>query len=74
MDKVDREEEKKLAQQTLKATPETVSTTSSVQGGIPQPNRVVQDVDMWKGIKDDLVLIAPEKEPPSTDLFGDSPL
>lgn len=61
MDKVDTEEEKKLGKQKLQATPETVSTTSSVQGGMPQPNRVKDDVDMLKGIKDDLVLLAPAK-------------
>lgn len=58
MDKVDREAEKKYAQQTLKPSPETVSTTSSVQGAFLQKNKAVQDVDMLAGIKGDLVPFA----------------
>jgi hypothetical protein len=56
-DKIDREAEKKYAQEKLEPSPELVSSTSSMHpilGEVGQPPPV-RDVDMMAGIKGDVV-------------------
>jgi hypothetical protein len=62
--KIDKEAEKKYAQEKIKPTPELVSTTSSVHSmftevGTPEPER---DIDMMAGIKHDVVGATPGHE------------